>query len=817
MTELVQKIVQAYSERDLDKCKASLLFFVLACNSNVDEDAVYTHDLKHLLFKVNFIRNPLGSKYTLEDYTNIESILSDTIQILKAINNPEIDTTDVFQKGLVVNKRIINDVVDLLAYTHILHQMNQLNSKRMDDCETCRLTFVEQMLTILTFIQDQVRILRQDSQTYLHDDYITGMEFSVADRPVEYYKNLTCSIADNLESTLEAANEIIHYLYFQHGGNLQSQVLNGAINLDLVHPYENADFQQYMYIAAQRHLLRRIEEGIRYGYFTLESTGKREDGLRYFQFSLENDDKYRARRLGILRREYQYQNHALMCSMNQPELVEAYELLYRQADLLIKAQAEEDTLLNLSQFYPDKELFQKAEGIVSPKLRLVELLTKEYYLECQVKGINTRDLLCTYEYLYTLAEIVCAASLQLIDQNVSSTYVKEICLVNTSYLSSELSRIHNYEPEYADKLIDRFVFHEKSNYYDDIFAQPLLKISNTQVVLSQALMEQVNLDRAIERQFIRFNKNVSEVGHKFEKSFIDSLSRGYLQGIMNLQRKKIPNFEVNTNKIEFVAFDGKDIEFDMIAMLGDYIILTELKAVMSSYDLDDLERRKKNVKEAIEQLHRRTESLKYDWDKIRSMVSIDLPEKPIDHDHIILVVCTDSYDYTPLKDGKVFITDESTYLKYFTDPYVHIVKADKKTFDVATVKKLWSKGYPDAEEFMAYLLDPVTIHPISDCIIKQQIPGIVMDDQDFALFYEDYILTQDPVRSATLGTTDYTSEGFINLDAKEWPDEQQAEALDLKAEFESQGILGKQKMKGRDRNKPCPCGSGKKFKNCCGK
>ena len=132
-------------------------------------------------------------------------------------------------------------------------------------------------------------------------------------------------------------------------------------------------------------------------------------------------------------------------------------------------------------------------------------------------------------------------------------------------------------------------------------------------------------------------------------------------------------------------------------------------------------------------------------------------------------------------------------------------------------KSLWAKGYPDAQEFMEYLMDPITIHPISDCIIKQQIPGIVMDDQDFALFYEDYILTQDPVRSAALGTTDYTSEGFINLDAKEWSDKQQAEALDLKAEFESQGILGKQKMKGRDRNKPCPCGSGKKFKNCCGK
>lgn len=113
---------------------------------------------------------------------------------------------------------------------------------------------------------------------------------------------------------------------------------------------------------------------------------------------------------------------------------------------------------------------------------------------------------------------------------------------------------------------DRFVFHEKDNRYDDIFAQPLLKISNTQVVLSQALIEQVNLDRAIERQFIRFNKNVSEVGHKFEREFIDHLIRGYSQGIIDLQRKKIPNFELNTNKIEFEAFDGKDIEFDVIAM-----------------------------------------------------------------------------------------------------------------------------------------------------------------------------------------------------------------------------------------------------------
>ena len=75
----------------------------------------------------------------------------------------------------------------------------------------------------------------------------------------------------------------------------------------------------------------------------------------------------------------------------------------------------------------------------------------------------------------------------------------------------------------------------------------------------------------------------------------------------------------------------------------------------------------------------------------------------------------------------------------------------------------------------------------------------------------------------------YSSEDFIYLDARDWSEQQQAEALVLKEEYILHGLLAqrtmesrtffpdKQKMKGRDRNKPCPCGSGKKFKNCCGK
>ena len=701
MNELIQKIVQQYREKDIDNCKMSLLFLALEYNSAINEGNAYNHDLKHQLFFVDFIRNPLGVKYSEEDYNNTQAILSYVLQILKKINDPEIDTSNVFKNGLVIDNRIIDDVLDLVIYTHVLYKMNNLNSKRMDDCETSKLPFVEQMLSVLTFFQDQVRLVRNNSQTYLQDDYITGMEFSVADKPVEYNDSSTSSISDSLETDLEAINEIIHYLYYQHRKNMQSQVLDATINFDLIHPYENVDFQRYLYIATQRHLLKRIEEGVRYGYYTFTSAGKQDDGIQYFRFSLENDDKYRARRLGILRREHQYQQYGLVNTMRHGELTEAYEELNRQADMLIETQASENTLLDLSQFQPDKDAFQKAAGIMEPKLRAVEQLIKDYYLECQVKDVKIRDLLPTYRYLSTLAEITHTASVQLIDQDKPSTYIMEICLVDTSYLSAELSRIYGYTPIYAEKLIDRFIFHEKNNKDDDIFAQPLLKISDTQVVLSQALLTQVNLDRAIERQFIRFNTNVSEVGYEFEKSFIDSLKRGYTQSIMDSQRKKIPNFELNVNKLEYVAFDGKSIEFDLLAKMGDYILLTELKSVMSSYDLADLETRKKNIKDAIKQLERRAESLKYDWDIIRSMVSINLPENPIDQDHIILVACTDSYDYTPLREGNVFITDESTYLKYFTNPNVQIIKTEKKVASILTIKELWTKGYPDAEEFMA--------------------------------------------------------------------------------------------------------------------
>lgn len=784
-TEMVNRIIKAYAENDLKKCETELFFLLLSYNTDIREGKPYDHNLKHILFKTNCIHNPIGMKYTSEDYAKTRKVLINVLNMAKAINDPEIDTHEVFRKELIIDDRVIKDIIDVAVYTECFYKMNSANSKRMDESKSSKIPFIEQLISMLLFHQDQTRLVRQNYQDFLNKNCITGIELSVQNKPVEYYDNLNGSVTDTFESTLESMNEIIHYLYYKFGENLDTQVEDKNIKFQLVQPYENVEFERYLYIALQRYLICRIEEGIRYGYYGVGLLDKTEDGIQTYAFTLENDEKYKARRLGILRREYQVRRHAMFDHRNQKDLSIAYEKLPILADELINVQEKEFVLFDFSKLHPDKDLFQEAESIAKLKERVVESLTKGYYLSCDVRGVKIHDLLRAYSYLDTLSEILYFASMKLIDDKRPATYIKEVCLVDISYLTKELARIHSFEINYAEKLIDRFVFHEKKNRDDDIFAQPLIKISKTQVVLSQALLDQVNLDRFIERQFIRYKKNVAEVGHIFEKKIIDTLMKGYSKDIFDFIRRPIPNFTVNTNQVKYDAFDGKEIEFDVITVLGDYLILTELKAIMTSYDLNDLERRKENIKEAIEQLQRRAESVKYDWEKIREQVSIELPVKPFDQNHIILVVCTDAYDYTPLKYENIFITDDSSYLKYFTNPYVDTIKVESGNATIQNLKIIWEKGYPDAIEFMEYLMNPVTVQPFSECLEKCFIPVPVMDERDCAIFCEDFRLIEDPIREAASKGEKDTNKTINNPGKKIYP------------------------------NDPCPCGSGKKYKRCC--
>lgn len=751
-SKIIKELKEAYEINDIDTCEKKIFHLILHYNGVIKSGDFYDQNLKHILFNSNFIRNPLGVKYTEDDYINTRRVLLELLDLCKGINNREINTEDVFQEGFYVDDRIINDVLDLAIYTECLYKMNASNTLHIESNEMNQNPFIEQLISIILFYQDQIRLVKQNYMKYLDNDVVTGMELSVADKQVEHCEDVKVSISDNFESMLEGFDEILRYLYYKFGKNFRDTVTVFDMNIELIHPYENAVFEIYFHIAEQRYLLCRLEEGIRKGYYSFSGFSKDANDFNVYVFSLENDEKYRARSLGILRREYQVRRYSVSDFRNKECLDSAHKTIPLLADKLINNQTKENLLLSLVDFHPEIDEFIVAEGVSKVKEHVCELLTKKYYFEQEVRGAKIRDLIITYNYLNTLAEIVFCASSQMINETEQVSLMKQLCLVDISYLAEELSRIHQFDIGYSTKLIQRFIFQEKNNKDDDVFAQPLLKISKTQIIFSPALIDQVNLDRVIERQFLRYNKDVSEVGHAFEHDFIQTLKKGYSTGLLDFKRKAIPNFAVNDNKIEFTAFDGKDIEFDVIAVLGEYLILTELKSVMTSYDLCDLEKRKKNIKEAIEQLHRRADSVKYDWEKIREQSSIELPEVPFNQEHTILIACTDTYDFTPIKSEDVYITDDSTYLKYFTNPYVETMELSEKSLKLKSTKQLWSKGRPCPEEFKEYLLDPVTIHPFVDFIDKTFIPLPRIDENDLAIAYEEYRLTQDPVKAAVLGT-----------------------------------------------------------------
>lgn len=61
--------------------------------------------------------------------------MTNTLKIAKTINDPEIDTREIIQEGITIDKRIIKDICDIAAYTECFYKMNSVNSTRMDECE----------------------------------------------------------------------------------------------------------------------------------------------------------------------------------------------------------------------------------------------------------------------------------------------------------------------------------------------------------------------------------------------------------------------------------------------------------------------------------------------------------------------------------------------------------------------------------------------------------------------------------------------------------------------------------------------------------
>lgn len=697
--------------------------------------------LKKGMLLSNCLKNPMGMKFNEHEYKKTMYIL---LQVFKAA------------EGHGCSNKAVSVLREMSLYTHAFYHNNQTNTQKLLDSKFTQYSLSKQLRMICIFIQDQSRMMKQELfGKGKKKSFVTGMENNVANMKVHNALMQKVSLADNYEGMLEYFNTLIRYLYIVKKKDLK---LNDVMTHGDIHPFNLPEFEQITYIAQQRRMYEMLEEKFRYSEWKID-VGRNETGQEVYYLEPENKDRYKSHLAGSIRREHQFKTEVTRYS-DFDKVASAMKIM--------GTLAEQVDLDDFESFHMSKEDFIQASEIVNTSVAVYRALTKEYYWECKFQDLVLEDIMKMYIFLFTYSQVYLLAVEKLFNQDDYSCYKYLVPIIHIEYLVNEFSNLHEVEKEKSKKLLECFIFDEKlKGNSEDIFAKPLLKVNYDKILFCESLIEQMNIERCIEKILQKYNVDLAPVGMQFEEKLIDRL-------------KDVAGIKVNTNTIQFRAFDGKDVEFDFLGTLEDCLLLFEFKSVLIPYDASELHKREKMIKEGVDQVKRRCEIIKYDWDKIKELSNIDLPDEPYSEGKIIKVVCTNIYDFTTLKIEGVRITDESTLLKYFTNPFVGFYSKGKETTQVIDADFIWADGRPTVAEFLEYLDKPVTVGKIPKCF-EDEFKMIPAFEGDCFIGFKDVILAKDPYREAI------NEKMQIIKDKKIYP------------------------------NDPCPCGSGKKYKKCCGK
>ena len=727
---LENKYKEAYKNNRISKCAVTLIEIYL-CNADKFLRTVFITDC---------IKNPMGFKYSETDYRKTITILFRSLHLINQFK--EIDSFPDFRE----------DVMRLLHYTILFFNNNKSNTEMLMQNSFISLDLTSQLRMICVYIQDQCRLMEKAiKEKQSLSAYVTGMEMTIDNLNVDFADTTKTSMIKNFENLLELSNELIRFLF------ATSKVKNIVeSNIDIC-PYEKPFFQEVHYIALQRYMLLGFESKMRYSSWKISKVLTPYNQEAYLLQS-KYKEKCKAHLTAQLRRNYNLTTGIFNTNTNENESQLAADALNQLAVRLGCGN------INISQ--DDKELFMQATLYCSKLILSFKSNMHPFYINCKFDGISMSQIVSTFEYLYTIGKIYITSVLFTFDEKHPADFQRLAPIVKIKNLYDNFAMLYDYPTNIAEKLISNFIFdHSIKADEGDIFSRPLISVAKDEVIFCESLISQMNLNRCVEMLLLNNNVDLSPIGHIFANMLIQSL-------------EKSVNIKVNTNKIEFLAYDGRDVEFDFIGTFDDYLLLFEFKSVTVPYGEKEFFKKENTIKEGVAQVNRRCDIVQNDWDKISRLVNIDLPSTPYDKDKIIKLVCTNIFDFTSLEYDGVKIVDQSTLLKFFIDPFVEVVSIEKCASNVKYAERLWKGSQPTVTEFLSYLEKPSTIEFIQVCLKEKE--------QVYPCFKEDIPLA------------------FYCLSVIEDP---------FKKIIETK--LKTKKKTGR--NETCFCNSGMKFKKCCGK
>lgn len=692
---------------------------------------------------------------------NVEVLNTFFLAVLKV---PQISVENEWM-DLVTN---CNQLVDTILQ---LYKMNKSNISELEKDGLFDIPFKRTIHMLCVFLENQDRLTSIELlKKFKESKYIDPLEGNLAS--VTLRNGGRISLADNIEGGIEIVKLLIELLYYKARG----EMVNEYEQHDNVSPYGIPNIEKINLLGAHRHTLNFLWEKIKYRDWKYRII-KREDD-KYYYFEPEKKLDFRLERAGNERSFYKDR-------VDSFSSIEVNRESFLSFHSFIKLMSKNIDIYNVRTLFQgnDEDIRKCVQGMWEENRKHMEelnfidesfLLNKPFGNK---KNINFDLFLNFIFYLQVLARIYSNRTHEGFDDHNPKGYKVLAPIVKKQWIIDNFSELYGHEKDIISEVLDLLIFRRRPRkQLSDLFSQPLVYISKDEVIFVPALWKQLNIVRMIEQQIEEWDVKISKKGFAFENEI-----RAFL--------KFCPELVVNTMPIKFDAFDDKPAEFDFLGLFEDKILLIEMKCLSKQYSSKEYYLREKEVLYGVEQVKRRVEVLKHDWEKVKELANITLPIQPPTEEDIIKVVCLNLFDFTGKQVDGVSIIDHSMLLKYFLSGEVYAKSIGASKSEIIKEVSIWSKGYPTVDGFIEFLRMPIALKGFYNNLKEQPRPIMLINEDDPKILYSDFSLIENPFKKDIDELINYSKQQSLSRTKKK------------EKKVDKRKLMNKQKKRDRKKNR----------------
>lgn len=640
---------------------------------------LYIHqpkDFKKTLLMKETFGNPISYQYT-EDNLNVFTNLIQYYQEKYSLGKAKDNTTE----DIILELTRMGAVYEL-----IFHNMQKINVFR-EKLDFMKYSLDTQLKLLFILGEDHQRIMAQINREHTTKN-ISAMQHLTAFKENEQFPNEQYSVVVKMEHLLDTINDVIPYLQYNDSNRTEK-----CFGKEPICHLNDPDFQEFITSSNLARTLKDIWELYKYENYDFGLIEGRDE----FLFEPRNILPAKIHYIAGLRRESRQVEEVMFTSEQLTSFLS--KSLRMQKRLAQRYQPEIwQSILML-----EKTIYERCSQFPHAIIESVKSETANFILNRKIGNNKLQDILKMYEFLLTIAQIYLEILIAHRNPQKQDTFYMLCPEIDRQSMADSFANLYGYDNQTALTMLSYFIYKNERNTEADIFSAPLIPLQNGYLLFAPHLIMQLNIKRKIEHLMLDYKINRLETGCTYEENLRKNLC-------------KIPYWRMYPNPIR-LKLSGMDIDFDGIAIMQDYLIILEIKHLVTPYNSKRYHEDHKTIKKAASQLKKRIEVIQKDWEELRKKTENFLPSEPFPENRIIPIICTNIEDFTTLYYDKIIVTDEHVLLRFFQNGEIRTYTKEK----IYNHKKIWNKLIPTIKDFIKYINEPPAVNWLFPAIRQNRI------------------------------------------------------------------------------------------------